>query len=44
MCRATLQEQILRGAQDVQGYYSEKDEAVLLVLPAERLIVFAYNG
>ena len=41
---AALQEQILRGAQDVHGYYSEKDEAVLLVLPAERLIVFAYNG
>lgn len=41
---AALQEQILRGAQGGQGYYSEKDEAVLLVLPAERLIVFAYNG
>lgn len=39
-----LQEQILRGAQGMQGYYSEKREGVLLVLPRERLIVFAYNG
>lgn len=39
-----LQEQIMRGAQGVQGYYSEKREGVLLVLPMERLIVFAYNG
>ena len=39
-----LQEQILRGAQGMEGYYSEKREGVLLVLPRERLIVFAYNG
>lgn len=39
-----LQEQIMRGTQGVQGYYSEKREGVLLVLPMERLIVFAYNG
>lgn len=41
---SALQARILRAAQEPGGYYSEKPEGVLLVLPAERLIVFGYDG
>lgn len=39
-----LTRQISRASQEEGGYYSEKDEGALLLLPREGLIVYGYFG